>query len=109
LRWDLKKWWETKKLAKKKNGGKILMLKQHLDMYHMFTGIEHKGTCKMPAKATTEGNCMGWIVGLKFVQNSNDLLREELWQELVDTLKKQTSAKSLQPIYAINKTELDKR
>jgi hypothetical protein len=59
----LNEWWEWPEPVVVKNGIQ-LSLKEHMDIYHVITGDEQKGTCK----TDNEKKCMAWIIGLKFVE-----------------------------------------
>jgi hypothetical protein len=80
LRLLLHSWRGKDKFQFEKNGPKF-DVKDHLDIYHIFTGYEQKGICEIVEKeGKREDKCMAWIIGLKFMgENPEDqnLLREK--------------------------------
>jgi hypothetical protein len=100
LRFGLLDWW---KLAKFEENGQELDVKQHLDMYHIFTGYDQKGLCLWDVE------CMTWIVGLKFIQQQekpNSNLTEDGRKKLMETFEWGKEKNHLLITHAMNKTEL---
>jgi hypothetical protein len=120
-KWDLRNklnnWWEGQTIGD-------IRLKDHLDLYHMFTGFEHTRICAIIEK---EVECMAWIVGIKFMEgksaenlpreqqekltekSSAEHLTKEQKEEFMKSFILYNSEKNVKIAYAMNKPELTTR
>jgi hypothetical protein len=100
-RFGLLSWWEATKFEE---NGQMLDVKDHLDMYHIFTGYEQKGICLGKA-------CVAWIVGLKFMQQekADPNLTEDGRKNLMETFVWGKEINYLLISNAMNKEELGAR
>jgi hypothetical protein len=104
IRWDLMEWWEKEKFEVKE---RKISLKDYLDIYHVFTGYERRGKCKIN---NAKDDCMAWIVGLKFANNPNVHLTEEERTKLMATFMGKGVIVNLVKItYEKDKKALDQR
>jgi hypothetical protein len=101
-KWDMRNklnnWWEGQTIGN-------IRLKEHLDLYHMFTGFEYRRIC-----AIKEMECMAWMVGIKFMGNKSTAhLTKEQKGEFMKSFIPYNTEENVKIAYAMSKEELTTR
>jgi hypothetical protein len=100
LRNKLNNWWEKQTIGD-------IRLKDHLDLYHIFTAFEHRRICAIKEK---EVECMAWIVGIKFMtKRPTEHLTREQQEEFMKSFVPYNIKENVKITYAMNKAELGAR
>jgi hypothetical protein len=88
LRYELNKWWEEGTFGLDEKEEK-LTVKEHLDMYHIFTGFEQRGVTQINY---LDEECLAWIVGVKFKEIPDQPLKEEQRKRIMQSFELQNNA-----------------
>jgi uncharacterized protein YhbP (UPF0306 family) len=93
LRKEFNNWWEKGKFKFDANGDN-LVVQQHLDVYHIFTGFEQRGIRNYKGE-----ECMTWVVGVNF-NSTISILTEEQREKVMKSFEwRYASNKEIMEIY----------